>query len=151
MQPHNLGQIHLLAVEHRIRTCCCQTFWRSPNQNQSVYLEAIAKKSCRRYKHSACCCPFSKWSWLHQLKKCNVSNEHPTAGHLPDGMSNQALHGVQTSLDSVIIKFQAAIKLAASAASLHGGRASGRLDHGFFFTISGCASGPKKFKISNNT
>ena len=30
------------------------------------------------------------------------------------------------------IKFQAVIKSAASAASLHGDRASGRLDHGFF-------------------
>ena len=32
----------------------------------------------------------------------------------------------------VYIKFQAVIKSAASAASLRGGRASGRLDHGFF-------------------
>ena len=30
------------------------------------------------------------------------------------------------------VKFQAVIKSAASAASLRGGRASGRLDHGFF-------------------
>ena len=37
------------------------------------------------------------------------------------------------SLDYV--KFQAVIKSAASAASLRGGRASGRLDHGFFLQI----------------
>ena len=36
------------------------------------------------------------------------------------------------SLDSV--KFQAVIKSAASSASLRGGRASGRLDHGFFWS-----------------
>ena len=30
------------------------------------------------------------------------------------------------------VRFQAVIKSAASAASLRGGRASGRLDHGFF-------------------
>ena len=30
------------------------------------------------------------------------------------------------------VEFQAVIKSAASAASLRGGRASGRLDHGFF-------------------
>ena len=39
------------------------------------------------------------------------------------------------SLDYV--KFQAVIKSAVSAASLRGGRASGRLDHGYFFAIVG--------------
>ena len=48
------------------------------------------------------------------------------------------------SLDYV--KFQAVIKSAASAASLRGGRASGRLDHGFFFAIFGRASGQKIIK-----
>ena len=37
------------------------------------------------------------------------------------------------SLDYV--RFQAVIKSAASAASLRGGRASGRLDHGFFLNF----------------
>ena len=41
------------------------------------------------------------------------------------------------------VKFQAVIKSAASAASLRGGRASGRLDHGLFFAIFGRASGQK--------
>ena len=45
------------------------------------------------------------------------------------------------------VKFQAVIKSAASAASLRRGRTSGRLDHGFFFTICGRASGPKIVKI----
>ena len=36
----------------------------------------------------------------------------------------------------VYVKFQAVIKSAASAASLRGGRASGRLDHGFFRIFS---------------
>ena len=48
------------------------------------------------------------------------------------------------------VKFQAVIKSAASAASLRGGRASGRLDHGLFFTfftIFGRASGQKIQKI----
>ena len=45
------------------------------------------------------------------------------------------------SLDSA--KFQAVIKSAASAASLCGGRASGRLDHGFLLSIFGCASAQK--------
>ena len=44
------------------------------------------------------------------------------------------------------VKFQAVIKSAASAASLRGGRASGRLDHGLFFAIFGRASGQKIFK-----
>ena len=49
------------------------------------------------------------------------------------------------SLDYV--KFEAAIKSAASAASLRGGRASGRLDHGFFFLhFFGCASAQKIIK-----
>ena len=33
------------------------------------------------------------------------------------------------------VEFQAVIKSAASAASPRGGRASGRLDHGYFFVI----------------
>ena len=44
------------------------------------------------------------------------------------------------------VKFQAVIKSAASAASLRGGRASGRLDHGFFCAIFGRASGQKNSK-----
>ena len=48
------------------------------------------------------------------------------------------------------VKFQAVIKWAACAASLRGGRASGRLDHGFFFAIFGRASGQKIFKISDS-
>ena len=48
------------------------------------------------------------------------------------------------------VKFQAVIKSAASAASLRGGRASGRLDHGFFCAIFGRASGQKIVKISDS-
>ena len=44
------------------------------------------------------------------------------------------------------VKFQAVIKSAATAASLSGGRASGRLDHGLFFAIFGRASGQKNTK-----
>ena len=47
----------------------------------------------------------------------------------------------------VYVKFQAVIKSAASAASLRGGRASGRLDRDFFSAIFGRASGPKKVQI----
>ena len=46
------------------------------------------------------------------------------------------------SLDYV--KFQAVIKSAASAASLRGGRASGRLDHDFFFAILARPKNSKK-------
>ena len=42
-------------------------------------------------------------------------------------------------------KFQAVIKSAASAASLRGGRASGRLDHGFLLQYLG-ALAPKHLK-----
>ena len=48
------------------------------------------------------------------------------------------------------VKFHAVIKSAASAASLRGGRASGRLDHGFFFAIFGRASGQKISKNCQN-
>ena len=48
------------------------------------------------------------------------------------------------------VKFQAGIKSAASAASLRGGRASGRLDHVVFFAIFGRASGQKIVKISDS-
>ena len=50
----------------------------------------------------------------------------------------------------VYVKFQAVIKSAASAASLRGGRASGRLDHGLFFAIFGRASGQKIAKNHQN-
>ena len=52
------------------------------------------------------------------------------------------------SLDYV--KFQAVIKSAASAALLRGGRASGRMDHGFLLSIFGCASSQKIVKISDS-
>ena len=48
------------------------------------------------------------------------------------------------------LNFQAVIKSAASTASLRGGRASGRLDHGFCFAIFGRASGQKIVKISDS-
>ena len=48
------------------------------------------------------------------------------------------------------VKLQAVIKSAASAAFLRGGRASGRLDHGFLFAIVGRASGQKIIKISDS-
>ena len=38
------------------------------------------------------------------------------------------------------VKLQAVIKLAATAASLRGGRASGRLDHGHFFRKAALAA-----------
>ena len=44
-------------------------------------------------------------------------------------------------------KFQAAIKSAASAASLCGGRASGRLDHGFFVQFLAALAAKKYQKI----
>ena len=47
------------------------------------------------------------------------------------------------------VKFQPVIKSAASPASLCGGRASGRLDHGIFFAFVGRASRPKIVKISD--
>ena len=48
------------------------------------------------------------------------------------------------------VKFQAVIKSAASAASLCGGRASGRLDPGFLFSTFGRTSGQKIAKISDS-
>ena len=48
------------------------------------------------------------------------------------------------------VKFQAVIKSAARAISLRGGRASGRLDHGYVFAIFGRASGQKIVKISDS-
>ena len=48
------------------------------------------------------------------------------------------------------VRFQAVIKSAASAASLRGGRASGRLDHDLFFAIVGRASGQKIVKNSDS-
>ena len=42
------------------------------------------------------------------------------------------------------VKFQAVIKSAANAASLRGGRASGRLDHGMFFSYFLAALAAKK-------
>ena len=48
----------------------------------------------------------------------------------------------------VYVKFQAVVRSAASAASLRGGRASGRLDHGVFCAIFGRASGQKIVKMN---
>ena len=48
------------------------------------------------------------------------------------------------------VKFRAVIKLTACAASLRGGRTSGRLDPGFFFAIVGRADGQQIVKISDS-
>ena len=53
-----------------------------------------------------------------------------------------------SAASSNYVKLQALIESAASAASLRGGRASGRLDHGFFWSIFGRASAQKLIKIS---
>ena len=47
------------------------------------------------------------------------------------------------------VKFQAMIKSAASAASLRGGRASGRLDHGLFLQFLAAQAANKKSKKLN--
>ena len=63
------------------------------------------------------------------------------------GAANQSAASA-ASLGSV--KFEAVIKSAASAASPRGGRASGRLDRGFFCAVFGRASGRKIVKISDS-
>ena len=77
-----------------------------------------------------------------------ASNEQlPSATNAVREFANKSAASA-ASLDYV--KFQAVIKSAASAASLRGGRASGRLDHGYLFAIFGRASGQKISKNHQN-
>ena len=65
----------------------------------------------------------------------------PSPSTVPKHVYFQTFSGVRESVNKSAasadspdyVKFQAVIKSAASAASLRGGRASGRLDHGFFW------------------
>ena len=54
------------------------------------------------------------------------------ASQTSDAVREFANKSAASAASLVYVKFQAVIKSAASAASLRGGRASGRLDHGFF-------------------
>ena len=76
----------------------------------------------------------------HQLPGMYMG-KHRQWLQLVGSLLRRALHGVRESVNKSAasaasldyVKFQAVIKSAASEASLRGGRASGRLDHGFFF------------------
>ena len=72
-------------------------------------------------------------------------------GHLANHAVRESVNkSAATAASLVCVKFPAMIKSAASAASLRGGRASGRLDHGCFFSVLGQASGQKIVKISDS-
>ena len=62
-----------------------------------------------------------------------------------DAVREFANKSAASAADPDYVKFQAVIKSAASAASLRGGRSSGRLDHGLFLQFLG-ALAPKKYK-----
>ena len=72
------------------------------------------------------------------------------AGERPNAVQESANKSAASAASPDYVKFQAVIKSAASAASLRGGRASGRLDHGLFFAFFGRASGQKITKNSQN-
>ena len=72
----------------------------------------------------------------------------PTSG--TDGVRESVNKLAASAASPDYVKFRAVIKSAASAASLRGGRASGRLDHGFPFAIFGRASGQKIAKNSDS-
>ena len=59
---------------------------------------------------------------------------------LPDGVREFANKSAASPVSLDYTKFQAVIKSAASAASPHGGRASGRLDHDLRSLRGDCAS-----------
>ena len=64
-----------------------------------------------------------------------AANKSAASAASPDYVENP----FGASYIGIKLNFQAVIKLAASAASLRGGCASGRLDHGLFFIITGRA------------
>ena len=74
----------------------------------------------------------------------------PGRGEGPYAVREFANKSAASAASLDYVKFQAVIKSAASAASPPGGRASGRLDHGFFGAISGRASGQKISKNRQN-
>ena len=74
---------------------------------------------------------------VHSLHLPNIANYFWEAVILP---------AVHAASEGQKLNFQAVIKSAASAASLRGGRAGGRLDHVFFFAIFGRASAQKNRK-----
>ena len=92
----------------------------------------------------------------HRCKACRTCQEHacsldriqPTSIIAVREFANKS---AASAASRDYVKFQAVIKSAASAASLRGGRASGRLDHGFFCAIFGRASGQKNTKKSSKS
>ena len=55
--------------------------------------------------------------------------------HTQNGVQESVNKSAASAASPDYANFQAVIKSAASAASLRGGRASGRLDHGFFLQL----------------
>ena len=76
--------------------------------------------------------------WLIRIivfRECahKVATSVDSPGHERFAVRESANKSAASAASPDYVKFQAVIKSAASAASPRGGRASGRLDHGFFW------------------
>ena len=86
---------------------------------------------------------WSVWAILRNSKQTSVN--------LNDAVREFANKSAASAASPDYVKFQAVIKSAATAAFLRAGRASGRLDHNFFFfTIFGPRWRPKNTKEHYN-
>ena len=76
----------------------------------------------------------------------NATLKHLVQSCVFDAVRESVNKSAASAASPDYVKFQAVIKLAASAASLRGGRASGRLDHGVFFSQFLAALAAKKYE-----
>ena len=80
-----------------------------------------------------------------------VGSSQKIVPEFSNGVRESANKSTASTASPDYVKIQAAIKSAASAASLRRGRTSSRLDHGFFFVQFFCALAPNKIvKNSQN-
>ena len=98
-------------------------------------------------KHFSCCCLAVSKVPSAICADCHLHEWHRTqpclAGPSSFAVRKFANKSAASAASPDSVKFQAVIKSAASAASLRGGRASGRLDHGLFLQFLG-APAPQK-------
>ena len=129
-----------------------QMLQKEPTTCKSLSVHIAKSTKCQwevlefRYKKVSSRC--RRLSWQPLQRRRNQQNNQEARNCAVREFANKS---AASAASPDYVKFQAVIKSAASAASFHGGRASGRLDHGFFFAIFGRASGQKNSKKSSKS
>ena len=122
--------------------------WLLSSQVATMVLVQSERSTCMHYQICGGVCIVGCTS---KNRSCNLSWQQAVCIWLACcGVREFVKKSAASAASPDHVKFQAVIKSAASAASLRGGRASGRFDHGLLFAFFGRASGQNIDKISDS-